>query len=657
MSNLDLKTWSANKDQIALCFAPSGLKYIFGKGFTIPEGTAGLVYRGQDGVIFAEGGQPVDNYERVFLVKVGEIPLSFQFSHLLSKDDHSMEVNLQFEFRITPQETYLQLFSGNVLDGETSLNRKELSRYFRKPIKEAVSHFMATQPAQSLYKEDVRGEMEESIKKEIQPFLFDAGMELVALRHVDVFSESYEEVLERDRDLKLKQAEIKNKEVLQNMQKRLLLEEVSAKKEAEELEKFLAYQGLQKELDFRNQIKKKKQENKLQEFEDLYQKLGQDETKALIFLLEDEEMKAELINHLIERDMTEEQLVAKKQREFQKDMEDKLNFFKEQLNVLSKSGAATPFVAATVEPKFATRRVYVCCGQQVLSFDPKTNRHPEQPKELYEFDGKGLGYLRSVRVFDDHVLAGAQEGVYLWNIRKEDILRPFPFPRETKGRGGVNSALLHDDKIYASHSEQGIVIWDTLGISPPSYLLEDVIRDRDSVRGITLHNDSIYFSIGHQVCASPAPFEKATLYSGSETSITSFVLWGDYILAGNKNGRILKWRLDDPTSPSELNLRKSTPIYMLKVAEFGENPHLLVGAKDYGVHTVSLETELSTDFQSRDPIRWVEGASDFIYGVDRSGYKVHVWKVDKPSEPMMTWRLPDKVQDITIVTEQARVNT
>jgi hypothetical protein len=92
---------------------------------------------------------------------------------------------------------------------------------------------------------------------------------------------------------------------------------------------------------------------------------------------------------------------------------------------------------------------------------------------------------------------------------------------------------------------------------------------------------------------------------------------------------------------------------MLKIAEFGNEPYLLVGAKDYLVHCLSLSSQNTMDFQAKEPVRWVDGASDYIYGVERNGYKIFVWSIDTPTQPILIWRAPDKIQDICIVKENA----
>lgn len=651
MSKIDVNSWASDKEQLALSFAPSGLKAIFSRSFTVPPQAVALILEQEKEKCISQAGETVSDFEEAFLVKTQEISLDFQVCDILSLDNHSLEVDCTLLMKITPKETYLQLFRSNVVHGRENLSRYDLMRYFRRPLREGIEKFVAARTAEDLYKQDLKSDFESNLRKVLEASLFDSGLELLGLRGVSFYSESFERILEKERNRLVIQEEHKNKEMLHEMQKRLVLQEVNAAQEAEQLKQYLAYQGVLKELELRAEIKKKKKEEQLQTYEELYEKMGRDEVKALIFLLEDDKLKGELINNLIEKDMTSEQIEARRKNNDHKEMEERVAQLTDQLGELMKKQGK----AVKQESRFRTKRVYVCCGQEVISFDPKTNRFPEQPKDVYDFQGKGLGYLRSVRVFEDGtLLVGGQKGLYLWRVEKDDLLKDFVFPKASQGRGGVNGALIYEDTLIASHSEQGIVAWDLLGLKAPRYLLEDAASEAESVRGIFLDGDKIYFSTDNRIACSQAPFEKVQYYRGSDSSITTFLVYEDMLLAGNTNGRILRWDLKDPNSPSELNLRKASAIYMIKVAELGGQPHLLIGSKDYSVQALSLATEKTLEFQTKDPIRWVDGSSDYIYGVDRSGYKTFVWSVDKPTQPILIWRTPDKVQDLVVVEERVK---
>src|SRR6185295_18416896 len=101
--------------------------------------------------------------------------------------------------------------------------------------------------------------------------------------------------------------------------------------EVEEFAKVLQYEGVLKELSLRNEVDRKRKEEELRRYEALYQKLGQDDVKALIFLLEDDRLKADLIRRLIEKDMTEEQLRARKASDVERRLEERLQDFSRQM--------------------------------------------------------------------------------------------------------------------------------------------------------------------------------------------------------------------------------------------------------------------------------------------------------------------------------------
>src|SRR5205085_7771691 len=113
----------------------------------------------------------------------------------------------------------------------------------------------------------------------------------------------------------------------------------------------------------------------------------------------------------VERDMTEEQIRAKRNSDAERKLEARINEMSQQLNALA--GVRARKVA---ESGTRTRRVLGAVGKQVLAFDPATNVRREAPKEVYDLEKRSLGYVRSVRVAPTRdgplVLVGAQRGVY-----------------------------------------------------------------------------------------------------------------------------------------------------------------------------------------------------------------------------------------------------
>ena len=93
--------------------------------------------------------------------------------------------------------------------------------------------------------------------------------------------------------------------------------------------------------------------------------------------------------------------------------------------------------------------------------------------------------------------------------------------------------------------------------------------------------------------------------------------------------------------------------YSIKIAELDGEDHLLVGAKDHGITGVSLSSGRALDFRAKEQIRWIDGASDYVIGVSRSGYVIHVWDSGRLDTAAFELRAADRLQDVYAQKERA----
>jgi hypothetical protein len=407
-----------------------------------------------------------------------------------------------------------------------------------------------------------------------------------------------------------------------------------------------------KELSLRDEVDRRRKDEELKRYEGILERLGHDETKALIFLLEDERLKADLIERLIERDLTDEQVRARRATELER------RIARLEKMLAEVSGAREAKLAAG---GMRTRRLYAALGKSVLAFDPAAAAAREAPKETYDHGAGPLGYLRSARAVRTRdgrfVCAGAQRGVYVTREGEPRDTRELRFPWEPKGQGGVNAVAYLDGYFYATHSELGLFRWDAYGIARPEQILPDVTGRNEATRGAVVGPDGrLWFSSGAEVYSADMIRGGTDVveYRGASAEVTSFVVTASALFAGTRSGRILRWALSDPTAPREVGLRKNEPIYMLKLAEIHGEPHLLVGAKEHGLSALSLEDGRTFDYRAEEQIRWVEGATDFVFGVSRAGYSIHVFEAGRLDREAFAIRLADRVQDISIDKERLR---
>ncbi|MFC1706421.1 hypothetical protein ACFL59_06290, partial [Planctomycetota bacterium] len=502
--------------------------------------------------------------------------------------------------------------------------------------------------AEQLLNEDPRSELHGHMNEELKAPTFSAGLELLEVRHPSFYCEEFERLRRARLEAVEREEEIRRSERLQDLNEHLKRQEV------EEFAKVLHYEGILKELSLKEEVDRARKEKELSRLEAIYKQVGNDDTKALVFLLEDDRLKAQLIQQLIERDMSEEQIRARRLGDLEHKLEERFASFAREMGVLA--GQRQQRVS---EHGLRSRRVLLVHGKQALAYDPGTNMRKDAPREVYDFERCGLGYLRSVRVLRTPlgrtVACGAQNGVYLVpEGAGADRAKELGFSAAPRGQGGVNSIAYFDGWVYATHSEMGLYRWDMDQIVRPEPLFQQETARHDSTRGVIVTTDGkLYFASGPDVfgCDLLRPKSPLVRFSGTEASITTFVVTAREVFAGVRNGRVLRWALADPGSPRELNIRKANPIYMLRIAELNGEPHLLVGAKEHGVTSVSVEDGRSSDYRAPDQIRWVDGATDFVYGVTRGGYAMHVWDANRLDQAEFTVHTADRIQDLYVMKE------
>lgn len=668
---IDVAAFAIAPEAVALKVSSADLPGLLTKRLVVPDGAAALV-RDEDGreELLRAGAEATGRFGAL-IVKDREFAIPFQVQGLPTKEGVETTAGVEIVVAVPPRAIQLREFRDAILEGRERADIGDLRCYLLPSVRAALALFVSTRTAEELASEDPRPELERRLREELKAPCFAAGLDLRDVRHPSFFSEEYERRRRAALEARAREEELAARERLQQYAARLERNEMLKQHEIEEFARVLQYQGVLKELSLKNDVDRRRKEEDLRKFEALHAKLGNDDVKALIFLLEDERLKAELIQRLIERDMTEDQLRARRAEEIERRLEERMNEFSRKMAAIV--GACE---AKLADRGMRTRRVLGALGKQILAFDPATNVRREAAKEVYDHERGGLGYLRSVRVIVTRdgrfVAAGAQRGVYLTREgsfgregvageggapspadRSRDV-RELRFPRDPSGQGGVNAIAYFDGHIYATHSELGVFRWDTFMLARPEPLFESVTRGNESTRGaVTTADGKLYFASGDSVWRADLlrPTNEVARFRGADEAITTFVLSRDELFAGTRAGRIVRWSLSDPGSPRELNVRKAEPIYMLKVAELHGDPHLLIGAKEHGLTAVSLEDGRAFDYRAHDQIRWVDGASDYVFGVSRGGYAIHVFEAARLEGEAFTIRVPDKIQDIAVQKE------
>lgn len=624
--SVDFGRFAAADDEFAVRFRREDLPGLLRKRLDVPQGAAALV-RADGGAVSVVGpGAGTDDVREGFLVKEA-CRLELQALDAgRSNDDLAFRASFGLTLRPRATSIDLQQLERTLLRDRPRLSKDDLRAYLEPYAREAARFFVSQRAGEELATRDLRAALEAHLQEELKKPLFELGCALTDVVHPSFASDEFEA-------------------------RRRAAAEASARAEALaregellELKKGLDRQALLAGIELRDEADRARKERRLRQYEDLRARMGEDDVKALVMMLDDDQQRARLIRELIEKDLTPDQRANVQLSEMESRVDERLRELQQKMAQLGGGG----LTATGQDP--ITRRILCVIGKRVLSFDPKTNLHPEVPKEVYDTEGGALGYLRSVRTDridrTDYVLAGAQRGVYRLTA---DARVEYPFPKEPEGKGGANAVAYFDGRIYATHSEMGLCEWPVEG-GPGRAICEETTRGQSATRGALVVDGRLYFSAGADVFSVDLATgsDRPTRYKGSDDSVTAFVVQGDELVAGNRAGKIYRWHLDDPTSPQAFNVLKKNPIYMLRHARIAGHGFYIIGSKDFTVTAAEPRRDVYREYQAREEVRWVDGAADFVVGVSRSGYKVFAWDAHHQTEPRLTIRVADKVQDLFV---------
>lgn len=623
-----LNSFSEDPGLFAVTFERSDLPGLLGKKLTVPAETYALVYDESGGISVLKAGGETSEVQRGILVRDG-LTMEVEVDAGRSEDGLPFSCTLELVFETRDQSLDLgQLEQSCLQDGEATVSM--VGTHFLPYLQDALRFFTSERAGKTLAEKDQRGDLDEHLRKELQKPCFETGLKLSDVRHPKFASSEWDARRDANLQADAEAAAVERERGLQDLKKQLDRNAILA------------------DIELNDEADRNRKEKRLARYEELRSRMGDDDRKALIMMLDDDEQRAKLIRELIEKDMTPEQRATLKVSEMESAVEDRLS------ELQAKLANLTGGELQRGESDTTTRRVLCVVGKRVLAFDPKTNLHPEVPKEVYDTEDGSLGYLRSVRVEtlggEEYVLCGAQRGIYRIN---GDVQTEFLFPKDPEGKGGANAVAYFDGRIFATHSEIGLIAWPEKG-GEGRLLCEAVLEGVGSVRGALVHRGMLYFSAGSEVFAIDLATgsETPTRFKGSDDSVTSFVVADGELVAGNRSGKLYRWQLDDPNSPESFGVIKHNPIFMLRHTQIAGQPYFAIGSKDFTVTVCEPKKDLFREYQAREEVRWVEAAGDFVFGVSRSGYKVFCWDVFRQTEPKLTIRVSDKVQDLFALQQE-----
>jgi hypothetical protein len=291
-----------------------------------------------------------------------------------------------------------------------------------------------------------------------------------------------------------------------------------------------------------------------------------------------------------------------------------------------------------------TEAIVVAAGEELLWFDPAAPSKPTRTQSL----ATEIGPLRSVRTASWEgrrvLLIGARQGVHLLES-EQDPRTTFAFKPSRELRGGVNAATIVGQRLYATHSEAGLIRWPLRKPSEFEFPWSERFLSCRSVRDVQ-HDDEgavwlaadngVYAIVGDgqaggahmgAPCESPEPRMLST-----PATVTALCVADRRVFAGLENGQIVAWQ-GDAAAAESVRPAGGAAVTSLAWLEGGGVPRLLVGDNRSHLAMIVLGDAFSAQYRCGQSVRWGFAAPDIIVGVNDRRDQLIIWRTETPHEP------------------------
>lgn len=313
------------------------------------------------------------------------------------------------------------------------------------------------------------------------------------------------------------------------------------------------------------------------------------------------------------------------------------------------------FAAESVQP--STRWIVVAAGAALYFFDPQS---PAEPLRTFPITGD-IGAVRSVQVArlgdgDLRLLVGASHGVYEYDLDGAEPRAVFRADPQAAVRGGVNAAALAGDRVWASHSELGLLCWQRAQPDWAVPVFEDQTRGAHAVRNVQFCNGRIYCSIDDRAVAASADNVSATpeRFEGSGSVLTALAIGSGGVYAGNADGQILHWPVERADAPDVLHAGSRRPAESVIELVSGGVGRLFFTDTSLAVSARVLgDTYVCRYEAGGQTLRRVEVAPDLLVATNDTRDRLICWSPSQPGQPAAVVAVSricrHSVQDVCLV--------
>lgn len=309
-----------------------------------------------------------------------------------------------------------------------------------------------------------------------------------------------------------------------------------------------------------------------------------------------------------------------------------------------------------------TRWIVAASGRELLYWEPSDFSAPARRVVLPE----PLGLLRSVGT-DERSLAaglllvGAATGVHLVEIETGEVRASLAagILGGEPVRGGVNAIAMSDTHLFATHSELGLLAWpcDAPCGAPADRRHEELTRGAHTIRAARVAAERLWFSVDEHVwSADPRADADPVQYAGSRRPISALAVDRRTAWAGNTEGEILAWDLDQPGSVRIVRGRTGTAVESMTLVDSGGIERLIVAdRRDALVAIVPDDSSIECRYDAGGNIvRRAAVGDDLLVAMNDARDRLLLWVTREPTAPPTVIPVAPltggRVQDVCLVT-------
>ncbi len=304
----------------------------------------------------------------------------------------------------------------------------------------------------------------------------------------------------------------------------------------------------------------------------------------------------------------------------------------------------------------------IVAGEEVLWFDLA---EPNQPRRRVNL-ASAAGPLRSIRVGrmgDQSVLlVGARRGVHMLRPDGERLALGL-LPDGIEPTGGVNSATLLGNHLYATHSEFGLARWEVVRtgghaaeLQNAVFCLPDLVRGAAAVRAIQADGGGrLWFCVDDRVIEWLPEMDSPPIQRKASAEVTALAIGDGVVFAGTRSGVIQQWSLscgDD--APRTLRANGGQRVHSLDWLAPDAVPRLLIAEDQYGLTMAIVGEDAEITYRADQRIRWGRAGPASVVGVNDRRDHFILWSLDftdAPTAAVAIGRICGRsVQDLAVIS-------